>query len=422
MFAALPVEELAAQAGFTQRTPRKLSARLFLEATVLLVTQSAVSLRRWAVLAGVLGQLTLSKQSLWERLNERAVAFLRLALAHVLSRQARSPVSAAPARAGFRRILVQDSTTVKLCPALAAAFPGSANQCGSKHGQLRIQAVCDLVGQQFLHFGLSSFRRNDQAAAGDVLGLLQKGDLVLRDLGYFVLQSLAQIAAAGAYYVSRLRADCRLEDASGRPLDLLQRLQRGGTVDLKVRVGEAGLVARLVALPLDPAVAAERRRRARQNRDGRCRPSARALKLLGWAIYLTNVEAPVLPAKAVAEIYGWRWRVEIIFKSWKSHFRLEAVPAGSAHALEALVYARLIFLTAFAQTCARGWLNASPGLPSCPRSLLKVASLLADFFLVLFLEAQGRSIGLAWLLQLDRHASYDTRTRQNFIQKLAGLS
>ena len=77
----------------------------------------------------------------------------------------------------FQRVLIQDSTLIALCAALAKIFPGSRNQCGTTHGQLRIQALYDLLTQRFLSFGLSGFTRNDQAAAYDILPALQAGDL-----------------------------------------------------------------------------------------------------------------------------------------------------------------------------------------------------------------------------------------------------
>ena len=52
---------------------------------------------------------------------------------------------------------------------------------------LKIQACYDLLAQNFVHFSLSSYRRNDQAASPDVLPLLCPGDLIVRDLGYFAM-------------------------------------------------------------------------------------------------------------------------------------------------------------------------------------------------------------------------------------------
>jgi hypothetical protein len=291
---------------------------------------------------------------------------------------------------------------------------------------LRIQAVLDLVSQRFVHFGLSHFRRNDQAAACDVLAVVQKGDLVLRDLGYFVLDSLAKMAEAGAFFLSRLRVSTGIWDATGRePLDLLKLLRRQGRVDLRVRLGAQKVPVRLVAVKLPVEVAAERRRRARagQKHDGRYQVQARTLALLDWAIFVTNVPASVWPAQTVVAVYGLRWRIETIFKAWKSHFRLAEVPKGSPAQLEAMIYGRLIFLTLWAQVCGANWLplQATSG-PSSSRSLLKAAALLGDFFLVLYLEARNVQITAAWLKQLLYHARYERRRRVPFTHLFKILS
>lgn len=415
---------LAQESGFARRTARKLTPLLFVQATLLLVSQSTVSLRRWAALVGVLGQVCLSKQALWERLTPRASVFLQAVLAQLLARRLRLNRGVKPtALAAFSRVLVQDSTTIKLAPKLAAAFPGSRNQRGAAHGQLKIQALYDLLAQRFVAFGLSGFNRNDQAAAPDVLPLLRPGDLVVRDLGYFVVAGLQCIAQAGAFFLSRLRLDTGLRDArTGQPLNLLGRLKRQGQFDGEVCLGTSQLRVRLVAVKLPEAVAAERRRKARQNRDRRCHPNARHLALLGWAIFVTNVPRPVWSAPTVAEVYGLRWRIETIFKAWKSHFRLTEVPRGSAAQLEAMIYARLIFVTIFARTGAVGEGRAGSAESPPPFSLLKLAGLLGDFFLILWLEALQRPVTDAWLAQLKYHGRYERRTRKHFVETLMNLS
>jgi hypothetical protein len=178
----------------------------------------------------------------------------------------------------------------------------------------------------------------------------------------------------------------------------------------------------LVAIRLPEALAAERRRKAKSNRDKRCRPNATYLALLGWAIFITNVERQVLSARAVAEVYGLRWRIETIFKAWKSHFRITQVPDGSPEQLRVIIYARLIFLTVMIQFCTQSWEAAWRADGSPPRSLLKMAAILGDFFLLLCLEAWHIRITEALMLQIDYHGRYERRTRQNFVEKLMKLS
>ena len=423
----LDPKELEARAratGFQRRKPKQIPALLFVEAAILLVGQSVVSLSRWAVLLGILGNRLVSKQAVWKRLRHGAADLLHQTLELVLGQRVTQFRGALPkALRSFSRVLVQDSTVIKLIAKLARLFPGSRNQRGAKHGQLKIQSVYDLLTQRFVSFGLSGFNRNDQAAAVDVLPLLQKGDLVLRDLGYFVIQTFQRIALAGAFFLSRLRLDTHLYDPrTGKLINLLGQLRRQGHLDMPVLLGQQKLPARLVAIKLPEPVAAERRRKAKANRDRRCQPKASYLALLGWAIFVTNVQREVLNARAVAEVYGLRWRIETIFKAWKSYFRITQVPKGSPDQLLAVIYARLIFLTVMIPFCTQSWQEAwTPDSPP-PRSLLKAAALLGDFFLILCLEYWQIELTDALALQLDYHGRYERRSRLNFVEQLQKLS
>ena len=99
-----------------------------------------------------------------------------------------------------------------------AALAGELKGCVD-----RLQALYDLLTQRFLSFSLSGFNRNDQAAAHDVLAVIQSGDLVVRDLGCFVVETFQRIALAGAFFLSRLRLDTGLFDPqTQRPLSLLR--------------------------------------------------------------------------------------------------------------------------------------------------------------------------------------------------------
>jgi hypothetical protein len=418
----LPLDPLARASGFRRRQPKKLPPRLFVQAACLLVTLGSVSYRRWAGLIGILGGCTLAKQSLFERMSPRAVGFLQSVLGALLGSRAITPIAVRAALRGFGRVLVQDSTTLQLSEKLARFFPGASNQKGAQGGLLKIQACYDLLSQSFVAFSLSSYRRNDQAASPDVLPLVQAGDLVLRDLGYFVLEVFQQIALANAFFLSRLRVGVGLWEADGcTPVNLLRRLRScPGHFEGQFFLGKEKLLVRVVAIRMPAPVAAERRRKARQNRDRRSRPSPQRLALLGWAIFITNVPATRLSAKAVAQVYGLRWRIETIFKVWKTYFALTEVPGGSQSQVEALIYAKLIFITLF-QVCfwQRWWVGKdAQGRPAL--SLLKVAQAAESYLLVLVLSHLGVDLTLAWEQLLDTHCRYERRRRPHFMQEDQG--
>jgi hypothetical protein len=415
---------LALKTKFIRRNPRKISPLLFLQSAILLVSQSSVSLSKWAMMLGILGHGSLAKQSLWQRINQGAVDFIQHVLAMVLNKKSLENFPHTPGVLNnFKRVLVQDSTTIKLNEKLAAVFPGSKNIHGFKNGLLKIQATHDLLEQRFIYFGLSGFNRNDQTAAQDIFKILRRGDLVLRDLGYHVIKTFERIAEAGGFFLSRMRLDTTLSDPStAMKLDLLKELQRHGNLDRQVLLAKSKLPVRLVAIKLPEAVAAERRRKAKCNRDKRCKPNPTRLKLLGWALYVTNVSKDTCTPCQVAEIYGLRWRIESIFKVWKSHFQMTDVPKGSAEQLRIVVCARLIFITLLAELGRQGWLNSYNENKSNHCSIFKVASLLRDYFLALCIDAWNINVSKALLIQLHYHCRYEKRSRQNYVQKLLSLS
>ena len=98
------------------------------------------------------------------------------------------------------------------------------------------------------------------------------------------METFERIALAKAFFLSRLRLDIVLFDRKRqRPLPLLKALRRKGQLDCPVLVGRQKFPARLVAIKLPEAVAAERRRKAKQNRDLRRQPNATYLALLQMA-------------------------------------------------------------------------------------------------------------------------------------------
>ena len=249
----------------------------------------------------------------------------------------------------FKRIFLQDSTTIQLHSNLADHFPGNKNKTGKKIAVLKIQAIYDLLSESFFKFNLSAFTRNDQRASSDILSVLKDGDLVIRDLGYFVLSNLNLIKENGACFISRLRYGISIFQSDAiTPIDLLNELKKNNNLDLNVCIGaKERLPVRLVAIPVPQKVASERRRRAKTDRDRRLNPGKKHLALLSWNIFVLNIDCDVLKPEQVAELYNCRWRIETIFKSWKSHFSITNVPNASVIRVKSYIYAMLIFITIF---------------------------------------------------------------------------
>jgi hypothetical protein len=422
----LPCEALARLAGFQRRQPRKIQVREFVKALCAAGALSKLSFNILAMLLGLVGGGLVSKQGLAKRINTHCVSFLQYLLAPAISLRSGSQQARQQGLfASFLRVLIQDSTYIPLPDHLFATFPSGRNHLDRKKATLKIQALYELLSERMLHFGFSGFKRNDQAASPDILAVARSGDLVLRDLGYFVLSVFKQFNQQGIFFLSRLRSQVKILDPqTQKPLHLLSLVRQYQILDRIVLLGQAEKIpVRLVALPVPEAVANERRRKALQNRDRRCRPSEESLQLLGWQLFVLNVPATVWDTSTVAKVYALRWRIEIIFKAWKSHFNLTEIPQGGSESLIlSCLYAKLLhiifFHALFDQVQRQFPVHNHSGI-----SLLKLAVLSAILASSL-LSAQMSLIQETPLRDLmQRLCAYEKRSkRKNYFQQLSALT
>lgn len=418
--AALNVETLARRSGFLCRRPRKIPIADLVLALCALAPEPVLSLERIASVVALAAGRSYSKQAFHQRLSQSIEHFLS-AVALALFGQMSAPLRTAGCFARFGRVLLHDSTVHPLPSRLAAFFPGSASQRFKKTASLKIQWVCDLLSGSLVQLSLSSFRRNDQAAAADILRVVRKNDLLLRDLGYFCLPIMAQLHRLDAFFLSRLRHGIVLRDPNTQnPIDLLKVLRRDGRFDGWLLLGEERLLLRVVALPVPQEVANRRRALAKNNRDRRCVPNPQRLALMNWSLFVTNVGSEVWPPRTIAQIYRLRWRIEIIFKSWKSHLRLHELNCRSADLVRLSVMLKLLYCLLTAR-CADALATLAP--PDRQVSLLRFSRVLGHCGLLLTAILLQISPERFLSHLLDHHAFYDQRSdRQNFLQHFDQLA
>jgi hypothetical protein len=414
----MDVEALARATGFQQRTQRKVRLPDFVGGLLAVAAAGHQSLERVAASIARCARVKYSKQALDKRLGTAAVGFL----AAVFVRCFRPALREASDRGlftAFTRVLLHDSTSLALPKRYAADYPGCTNQHGSS-SQLKIQLVCNLLDSTVAQVALSGYTRNDQSAAVDILEELRPGDLLIRDLGYFTLSVFRQIAQRSACFLSRYRHDVTvLDPATHRPIPLAKVLGKQGFFDAWVLLGvQEQLPVRLVAQPVPEAVANARRRTLRQGHDRKLNPSKEHFFLLGWNIYITNVAEEVWSAATFPPLYRLRWRIETLFKAFKSHLALTLLSHQSLKMIRLSVMTRLIFCAFVYRTCHH--LELSGAQRGRHASILRVANLLSG--LALCLEAAW--VGLtpqALLAQLlEQHAFYEQRKdRKNFQELLA---
>jgi len=415
----IDAEALARRSGFLARAPRKIPIPKFLKGLLALAPEQDLSLERAASVIGLAAEVTYSKQALSERLTRQIEPFLAEVITASFGPLSQS-AEARQALASFGRVLVHDSTVESLPKHLAPAFPGGGNQHGGDFANLKIQWICDLKKSSVELVSLSGFTRNDQAAAPDILAVARPGDLVLRDLGYLIPRLLFHMTDRGIFFLSRHRHDINLYDPqTGEVFDLLARLRTCRRLDLPLLLGTERVPVRLVALPVPEEVANLRRHRAKAaaQRRHRSPPGREHLALMGWNLFVTNVPVSIWPPKALVAVYRLRWRIEIIFKTWKSHLGLHQLNCRTAVLLQLSVLTKLLFCALVCQVCDVLELHCAEGDHV---SLLRLGRILGQCACWCSALVLGLSVSQWLQFSLEHHAFYDRRKdRQNYYQLLA---
>jgi hypothetical protein len=415
------IGKIALRSGFMKRRPRKIEPSAFLQALVLMACTPAFSMRALAIQLGLLSCNVVSKVAVFLRMKPAVTDFVREALLNSVSAMSRLKEEIGKGMfASFRRVLLQDSTILSLPPKLANFFPGSKNQSGKTSALLRLQTTYNALTETFVSFQLTPYACNDQCASPFILDTLQDGDLVIRDLGYSSLRVFRAIGEKKAFYLSRYFHTIGLFHPTGKRFDLLGILKKHGTLDQELLAGrEERLPVRVVAIPVPGPIAGERRRKLLYSRDKRLNPNPTHLALLGWEIFLTNIPQKIWDAKTACRIYGVRGRIEIIFKSWKSHFKIHAFDHPTPTEVELLIYARLIYITLFHSCFFTQLATFVYNTTGQHLSVLKTADFFSQRILTALLTAGNYQLIVQQIL---KHCTYEKRNqRLNYAQILQFL-
>lgn len=285
----------------------------------------------------------MSRQSLHERIGKNSTAFLVFVLCDLM-KQRFEPAVHVLGKSAIRRIIIEDASGQVLPKSNAREFPAHGNHCGPTAG-VKIDLAYDLLSDTIISHSLHQATTQDKVIGKDLIDELRKGDLVLRDMGYFSLGEFTIIEACAAWWLTRLPLTTGVLLENGRKLEKHLRSAKGNTVDLPALAGAQGKKCRLIALRAAPEVAGSRRRERRKNAASNGKQACpNAIIRDGWHLMLTNLDPAQASAAELAEVYRARWAVEIQFRAWKQSLNLaEALNRKSGtHHIQALVLAAMI--------------------------------------------------------------------------------
>ena len=315
---------LAQKLGASKRKYRKFSAVDIILSYWQLLSTGEFSYDKWAIQIGLLTNKAISGQALWKRLGKEMTELLKVLL-HKSFQQKYNTFLSPAVFDYFTNVYIQDATHFSLPRVMSSIFPGSYSRFGES-ATAKIQAIFNIRSGLFAGFNLASFRDNDQKDSARIIGQLQEKDLVIRDLGYFVLSAFSKIIRKKAFFLSRFRYGvCLLDIQTGNPLDLHKLVKnKNGAIDMQVKLGKKeGITCRLIAVAVPQQVANERRRKAKNDRNKTANHKKGYMELLGYTIFITNVPDQIWDIEQVVKAYRARWYIEILFKSWKSNLKIK---------------------------------------------------------------------------------------------------
>jgi len=375
------------------------------------------SYHNWACSLTIVAGITISKQAIFKKMNELWLKLVKMLLQKVMSKQSMKNVKL-PLFSHFNHVWLQDSTSINLPAVMVAKFKGNISR-GKQKAVAKINVIMDVLTGACPVMDLMALSVNEQGLSESILSIAKKGDLVIRDLGYFVLPAFKKMIEADIELISRLKYNVNLYDVkSGEKLEFAQLIKGKKFIDIKAKCGAKEQVEmRLVAIKIPPEQAAERRRKAKKDRDKRLNHSEEYYALLDYVIFITTVDKEIWNYKQVAEAYGVRWNIEILFKSWKSGFKIEdMIPEDKEHAIrvESYIYMMLLYIAWFQLIV---FIPLRAGIKKKSDKVLSIIKTV-NYVMAHFNDWLFEAISIKDLRRLDYLCCYDNRRRSNAVADL----
>ena len=181
---------------------------------------------------------------------------------------------------------------------------------------------------------------------------------------------------------------------------------------------------RLIAKPVTPEIANLRRMKAKKDMRGH-NPSPEILFLMSWTIFITTIPQAQADFQRILLIYKLRWRIEIIFKIFKSHMSFSKVHNVSEQQLNILLTARFIMIVLCIHFIYQPCRLIIANIYNRQLSMIKfIHYLMFNNLQMIHILNQGFDLNYCINLNLHsiaRYCTYDKRKRLNFNEFLNQL-
>jgi hypothetical protein len=300
----------------------------------------------------------ITKQGIDHRFSEGAQKYIHSLIGEVLRRQVNQSLDIGWLKS-FNRVIVKDSSKFDLNARVKNKLPGfggSASEAG-----VCLQYEFDIKSGYVNDLNIMPANSSDSKNALSTIDTISKGDLTIRDLGYFVTEYFEKISEKGAFFLSRLNTSVSVykKNQNGELKELnfgvlYQNMMKQNikTLDMDVFIHrDKKLPVRLIIEPVSEEVYNQRIKKigSYNKKKGHqltqsCRDRSR------FNLFITNIPSDNLDKQTIIKIYKVRWQIELVFKIWKSIFGLDNVAPMKYERLMASLNAKLLIVLVNWQT------------------------------------------------------------------------
>jgi hypothetical protein len=198
-----------------------------------------------------------------------------------------------------------DSTTIDLC---LSVFPWAPFR--STKAAVKLHTLLDLRGSIPSFIFISDGKMHDVNILDQLVP--EAGAFYVMDRGYLDFERLARLDDAGSFFVTRAKSNLKARRRYSRPVDRSTGLICDQTVLLTGFYSRQGFDRPLRRIKFNDPQTGKR------------------------LVFLTNNFA--LDALTIAELYKYRWQVELFFKWIKQHLRIKAFFGTSENAVKSQIW------------------------------------------------------------------------------------
>ena len=303
------------------------------DSTVEELTQSAATLG-----------ISISPQGLDKRFTPQASDCMKKVLETAVATVIADEPVAVPLLQRFNGIHIQDGSTTTLPDSLCTIWKGCGGSTAKNtSSSIKIQVRLDLNTGKLTGPYLQSGKEHDKSIQ---LEQLPAGALRIADLSYFSLNDFKALNADGIYWLSRVKSVCEVYDEDDKRWDLVSFLEKHckDSMDMQIYLGVSKRVpCRLLAIRASDEDAKLRRCKfISEARSKGEKVSDKVLRLASWYILCCNVPIELLRIDEAYVLMRTRWQIELIFKLWKSHGKIDEWRSKDPWRILCEVYAKLI--------------------------------------------------------------------------------